>query len=302
MTLRLHQLRALVGVVEHGGIRAASRHLHLSQAALTKSLRQLEEDAGVALIRRSPRGVVLTDAGQRLLARARLVTRQLDLADEELSHAADEQQGQIRVALTPYITLTHLGQVFSWFRQRYPKVSVELAEGLMSRVVPRLREGTLDLAVVAETGDLPAGEFNDRSILELEQSIAVRAGHPVLNNPTPAALAQLEWVLTGPRDGLKSAHLRAIFERAGVAPPQQIVYAETLTALAVMRHSDVAGIIPAPLLRLPECRGMVAVPPSALQVGTLTLKLLTRPDVPLMPATEYMAQCLEDVCKGQPSR
>ena len=301
MTLRLHQLRALVGVVEHGGIRAAARNLHLSQAALTKSLRQLGEDAGVALIQRGSRGVVLTDAGQRLLVRARLVTRQIDLADEELSQAADPQQGQIRVALTPYITLTHLGQVFAWFRQRYPRVSVELADGLMSRVIPRLREGTLDLAVVAETGDLPQGEFNDRVIFQLHQHIAVRQGHPVLANPTPEALSQLEWVLTGPRDGLKSVHLRAIFERAGVAPPQQIAYAETLAALAVMRHGNVAGIIPAPLLRLPECRGMVAVHQPALSVGVLTLKLLTRPDVPLMPAAGFTAQCLVDACKDQSS-
>ena len=61
-----HQLKALIGVVEHGGIRAASRRMHLSQAALTKSLRQLEEDAGLALLVRSPRGVVLTEAGKRL--------------------------------------------------------------------------------------------------------------------------------------------------------------------------------------------------------------------------------------------
>ena len=191
------------------------------------------------------------------------------------------------MALTPYITLTHLGQVFAWFRQRYPRVSVELADGLMSRVIPRLREGTLDLAVVAETGDLPQGEFNDRVIFQLHQHVAVRQGHPVLANPTPEALSQLEWVLTGPRDGLKSVHLRAIFERAGVAPPQQIAYAETLAALAVMRHGNVAGIIPAPLLRLPECRGMVVVHQPALSVGVLTLKLLTRPDVPLMPAAVF---------------
>ena len=51
--LRLHQLKALIGVVEHGGIRAAARQMHLLQAALTKSLRPLEEDAGLALLVRS---------------------------------------------------------------------------------------------------------------------------------------------------------------------------------------------------------------------------------------------------------
>ena len=84
MHLRLHQLRALIGVVEHGSIRAAARQAHVSQAALTKSLRQLEDDAGVPLLVRGSRGAGLTEAGQRLASRARLITRQLELADDEL--------------------------------------------------------------------------------------------------------------------------------------------------------------------------------------------------------------------------
>jgi len=61
--MKLHQLQALVGAVEHGSIRAAARAMHLTQAALTKSLRQLEDDAGVPLLVRGSRGVLLTEAG-----------------------------------------------------------------------------------------------------------------------------------------------------------------------------------------------------------------------------------------------
>lgn len=296
MTLRLHQLRALVGVVEHGGIRAAARQLHISQAALTKSLRQLEEDAGLPLLVRSPRGVSLTEDGQRLFARARLVTRQLDLADEELRQAAGDPQGQVSVALTPYLTLQHLGQAFRWFRQRYPRVSVELVEGLVSRVVPRLRDGSLDLAIVADTGDLPEGEFHSQHVLSTRQHIVVRRGHPVLAKPTPQALAELEWVLTGPRDGRKSSRLREIFTRAGAEPPQQILFCETLAAMSLLRSCDVVGIVPADLLDQPECRDLAMVEQPALDPGELQLRLLTRPDAPLAPATAFFAQCLLDAC------
>ncbi|MGH6628037.1 MAG: LysR substrate-binding domain-containing protein [Burkholderiaceae bacterium] len=301
MTLRLHQLRALVGVVEHGGIRAASRQLHISQAALTKSLRQLEEDAGVPLLVRSPRGVSLTEAGQRLLTRASLVTRQLDLATVELRQASGDQAGQVSVALTPYVTLQHLGQAFLWFRQRYPKVALELAEGLVSRVLPRLRDGSLDLAVVADTGDLPIGEFQTRQVLAAEQHIVVRSDHPVLARPTPQALAELEWVLTGPRDGLKSSRLKAIFARAGVTPPQQILFCDALAGMSLLRNCDVAGIVPAPLLDQPEGRGLVAIAVPELDLGALQLVLLTRPDVPLTPAAEYFAQCLIDASLRPPA-
>lgn len=305
MNLRLHQLHALVGVVEHGGIRAASRQLHVSQAALTKSLRQLEDDAGVPLLVRSPRGVSLTEAGQRLHARANLVTRQLELAADELRQAAGDQEGHVRLALTPYITLKHLSQAFRWFRQRYPGVSIELVEGLVARTLPRLRDGSLDLAIVADTGELPVGEFESRHILTASQHIAVREGHPVLAHPTAQALADLEWILSGPRDGLKSNRLGAMFARAGATPPARILLCDTLAGLTLLRHSDVAGIVPGPLLEQPEGRGIVVVDVPDLQPGALRLVLLTRPDVPLTPSGAYFAQCLVDASKGllpQPSR
>lgn len=299
MNLRLHQLRALVGVVEHGGIRAAARQMFISQAALTKSLRQLEDDAGVPLLVRSPRGVNLTEAGQRLLARAKLVTRQLDLATEELRGAAGEQSGQVRLALTPFITLRHLGQAFRTFRQRFPEVTVELVEGLVARTLPRLRDGSLDLAIVADTGDLPIGEFEMQLVLTARQHIVVRQGHPVLRNPTPQALGALEWILSGPRDGLKSSRLKGIFARAGVTPPERIILCDTLAGLTLLRDSDVAGIVPAPILKEPEGRGMVAIEVPELDPGELRLVMLTRPDVPLTPAGAFLARCLVESTQAE---
>ena len=296
MDLRLHQLRALVGVAEQGGIRAAARHLHISQAALTKSLRQLEDVAGVTLLLRSARGISLTEAGQRLLARAHLVTQQIELAGEELRQTEGGQQGRLRVALTPYLILQHLGPLYREFRQHYPQVTLEFVEGLASRVLPRLRDSTLDMAAVADIGDLPHGEFTATPMFTLRQHFVVRQRHPVLRSPTPAALARLEWILTGPQDGLKSDRMKAIFSRAGVTPPEHIVFCETLAALTMLRTTDAASIVPAPLLDLPEGRGMVAIEPRGLDPGQIKIVLLTRPDVPLTPAAAWFARCLLQRC------
>lgn len=294
--LRLHQLKALIGVVEHGGIRAAARQMHLSQAALTKSLRQLEEDAGLALLVRSPRGVVLTDAGQRLYDRAYLIHRQLDLAHDELRQAAGDPRGQVRMALTPFVALQSLGQAFRWFRERYPQVVIEVAEGLMARVLPRLREGSLDFAVVADTGDLPEGELTRQVLLRSEQHIVVREGHPILQAPSAAALSQLEWVLTGPRAHWHSDRLNRLFEMAGHVPPTQVVICETLAGLTLLRESDVAGVVPEPLLQQPEGRGLVPLHLPELVPGSFELTMIHRPDVPLTPAAEFLARCVADAC------
>ena len=173
--MKLQQLEVLVAVAESGGIRAASRHLNLSQAAVTKAMRLLEQEAGVPLLIRKARGITLTEPGQRLLARARVVSRQVSLAREDLRQSQGEDFGSVRVGVTPFLTFTALGPAFNWFRQRYRNVDLQLIEGLMTRVIPRLRDGTLDIAVVAaDLGELQDDEFTRQRILQAPQCIVVR--------------------------------------------------------------------------------------------------------------------------------
>ena len=296
--MKLQQLQAMIAVVEQGGIRAAARHLHISQAAITKSMRLLEQEAGVALLLRRSRGVALTDAGQRLVARARVISRQMDLASEELRQAGGEDFGSVRIGVTPFLTLTALGEAFRWFRQRYRNVDLQLIEGLMARVLPRLREGTLDIAIVAaDVGEIEDGEFTSRRILRARQRIVVREGHPVLAAPTAPALAALEWVLTQPISGGQQPRVSAMFSRAGVPPPQRVVLCETLAAMTLLRNSDAASVFPEALLGHPESRGIVPVENSPLHPSDIELMLLMRPDVPLTQAAEFFAHCLAEVSR-----
>jgi DNA-binding transcriptional LysR family regulator len=299
--MKLQQLQGLVAVVEQGSIRAAARHLHLSQAAVTKSMRTLEEEAGVALLQRGSRGIALTAAGERLLERARLITRQVQLARDDLAQLAGQDAGSVRVGVTPVMTLTGLGEAFSWFRQRYAHVQVQLIEGLMARVLPRLREGTLDIAVVAaDVGEIAPDEFHQRRLRRTRQRVVARAGHPLLRAAPPGlqAWGELEWVLTQPVAGGGLAHVEALFAQVGLLPPTRVVQCETLAALSLLRHADVVALMPEPLLACPEAHGIVAVESCPLQPLDLELLLLTRPDTPLTPAAEFFAHCLAQVSQA----
>lgn len=297
--MKLHQLQALVAVVDHGSIRAASRALLVSQAAVTKSLRLLEEEISTPLLVRRSRGVDLTPEGMRLLARARLITRQMELAHDDLRQARGDDHGNVRVGLTPFLTLTSLGEAFSWFRNRYRKVSVHLIEGLVGRVLPRLRDGSLDIAVVAsDAGELRDNEFDSTPIRHLAQCVVAREGHPVLQNPTAAALAEYEWLFTAPSSEIARTRLDALYQHTGARAPERIVLAEALAALSLLRSSDVICVLPTPLLGLPEARGLVAVPTTELQPADIDLILLTKPDVPLTPAAAYFVHCLIETSKA----
>ncbi len=296
--MKLHQMQALVAVVQHGGIRAAARQVHLSQAALTKSLRQLEEEAGVPLLMRSSRGVGLTEAGQRLLARAQLVLRQVELAEDELRQCRGDEGGLVRVGLTPSVTITALGGAFNWFRQRYPQVQLQFIEGLMARVLPRLRDGMLDLAVVApDVGELSDDEFQCAPILRTTQRIVMREGHPLLQAPSARALVDCEWVLAGTLGSIGMGRYEAMFKLAGVPLPPRVVVCEAMAALNLLRNADLVGVLPSPLLGHPETRGLVPLETSELHPSDVEVMLVSRPDVPLTPAAAYFAHCITESCR-----
>lgn len=300
--IRLHQLRALVAVVECGSIRAAARSQNLSQAALTKSLRGLEDNAGTALLLRKPSGVVLTPAGQRLIARAHLVTRQIDLAVEELEHAKGKHQGSIHVALTPMLTLTALGEAHRWFRSRFPAVQLHLHEGLVAPVLPRLRDGTLDFAIVANSGDVPPAEFALVPLRNEPQLIGARAGHPLANAKSLAQLANCEWILAG--DASPAGPDRAVsdllqlFKSAGLAAPTLLSRGHAMAAIALVRQSDALCIFPKGLLNQPETQGIAALDIQNVQIPELQFVQLALRGVPLTPPAAWFARCLRDASMG----
>jgi DNA-binding transcriptional LysR family regulator len=295
--MKLHQLQALVRVVEHGSIRAAARASHVTQAAFTKSLRQLEDDTGIPLLVRQSKGVTLTEAGRRLHARAQLVTRQIELARDDIRHTLGQEDGVVRAGLTPFLMLTVLGEAFRWFRKRYPRVELRVMEGLVTRVLPSLRDGSLDFAIVADTGDVSKQEFNTRMLKVLPQVLVVRAGHPILKTPIAKKLCELEWVLPGPLvQGLDDG-IATMFKKAGLKPPDQITRCDALAAMSLVRQSDSVCVMPTPLLGQPESHGLVSVPIRALLPPPVSLVLLTRTEVPPTPAADYFARCLMDaVC------
>ena len=83
----LHQLKAFNAIAEQGSIRGASRALSLSQPAVTKSLRELEETVGTALVHRGAKGIVLTQCGEAFFRRSRLILREVSVDKAKLLQA-----------------------------------------------------------------------------------------------------------------------------------------------------------------------------------------------------------------------
>jgi DNA-binding transcriptional LysR family regulator len=146
----IRQLRYFVAVAERGSVSHAAIDLHISQSALSETLRKLETELGVDLLERSSRGVAPTSAGDALLAGARDAIERFDAALD----AARGQTGRLRVGFEAAGAGRLSTQSRARFLARYPHVRVEPRRFEWGGEVAALREGECDVAFVWLPADL----------------------------------------------------------------------------------------------------------------------------------------------------
>ncbi|SMG53979.1 LysR substrate-binding domain-containing protein [Paraburkholderia susongensis] len=194
MPIKLHQLRALVAVADHGTIVGASRALFVSQPAVTKAIRELESDIGLTLFGRSVNGVALTQAGESLLRHARLIVGELGRAEQQMAMERGAQEGRVTVGVTPLAALTLLPDAYAQFRRDMPHITVEFLEFNLTKLQDQLRQGSLDFALAAgvEASTDPSIECSE--LMTSPLAFAVRANGELAKAKSLADLCDAEWL------------------------------------------------------------------------------------------------------------
>ena len=149
----LRQLRYFIAILEQGSFSKASQYLHVAQPALSHHVRQMEDDLGVELMVRGPRGVTPTQAGERLLHHARLIMRQVDAARDEVRSMAGDPGGAVVVGLPGTVSQILSVPLIEAVRARYPRIQPRIAEAMSGFIHEWLRDGTVDFGIIYRTGD-----------------------------------------------------------------------------------------------------------------------------------------------------
>jgi LysR family hydrogen peroxide-inducible transcriptional activator len=173
--LKLKDLRYLVAVADTQHFGRAAERCFVSQPTLSAQLRKLEDYLGVQLIERSPRRVALTDAGERIVMRAR---RMLEAGEEIVQLARglrDPLAGPLRVALLPTIGPYLLPRVTARLRRALPRLELMLLEYQTGPMLERLHAGGIDLGILALPVELHGLEA--RALYEEPFVLAVPTGH-----------------------------------------------------------------------------------------------------------------------------
>lgn len=296
--MRLSQIRDFLAVVDAGSIRAAARGLNLSQPALTKSIRQLEQELGAVLVTRSVRGALPTAHGLAFLARARAVSADLRRAREEIAQMNGAREGSLAIGSAPGPALGLLPDALVQLRGRWPLASIRIVDVSPPEVLPALRDGSLDLALSVRMGPLAElpGYFSAEPLYLNEAVIIARRGHALAGARRIAALAEAEWVRTG-APGILSA-LPEVFRAAGLpAPRYRADCASFLVAPELVARSDLLAVVPWQIAEREERTGRIVRLRVRDGVPAREISLFRRADVPATPIARECAEILRTLAR-----
>src|ERR1700753_3858739 len=157
--MELRHLRYFVAVAEEGSLTgAADKRLHTSQPSLSRQIRDLEYEVGVALLKRSVHGVELTPAGKAFLDHARLALTQVEAAREAARRAAQPEKPGLALGFLTGQEMDWLPEAMHILRDELPNIAVTVTSEYSPNLADALARGRLDLAFMrreAQGGDLP---------------------------------------------------------------------------------------------------------------------------------------------------
>ena len=270
-TLSLRQLEAILAIAEQGNFSSAAEHLHVSQPALSRTIRLAEDSLGARIFDRDTRSVSLTPAGLELLPIARRIVGEFTDSMSELSQFMEGRRGRVRVAALPSMAQSLMVGVVANFSVAHPQVDFVLKVDSADKVLELLESRSIDIGLTVQPP--PDGRFNYRHLQDDEFVLICRQDDPLAANTHPNRVlrwdvfAERRFIAASPGSNTRAATDSAFMSAGVTVRPAHEVDSSNLPIIG--------GLIAAGL-------GLSALPGSALSClnqPSLVSRRLTGPDV-----------------------
>jgi DNA-binding transcriptional LysR family regulator len=276
----VRRLRIFVAVAEEGSFTAAAQRLYLTQSAVSQQMSVFEREVGIALLRRMPRGVTLTPAGEALVVRAGKLFGEISAIEQEMRTFGESQQ-EVRIGAFATAALELLPQALKSFKARRPDIRVLLKSVPTEDVATRLRDGDIQVLLTWEYDFAP--QPMDRTLAQLRLPddpllVVLPADHPLAGRPDLALadLANERWVVRSHRPPFEHAY-ETMCRIAGFEP--DIAFrTDDYQALQGLVAAGM-GVSLAPALSLTPHRDDVVTLPLSEPTFTRRVTALTLPEV-----------------------
>jgi len=242
--VEIRQLRAFMAIAESGTFTAGALRVHVTQAAISMQIRQLENELGARVFVRAPRHVILTEAGEHLLQRARQILREHDAAVDEIAALAGAERGRLRIGSASAMILTEpLPKILKELRRQHPAAEVAVISGTSGALVDQILAGELDIAFVSLPVDV-RGIQTER--LSEDQLVAIASPrHKLAKQRTISAYTLAgEKLILGERGGNTRRLIDQFFAQAGVSLHVAMELSRQAAIRRMVEEDMGVGIVP----------------------------------------------------------
>jgi len=244
--LELKQLRYFVAVAEEGHFGRAAERLHRSQPPVSMQIIKLEEELGVQLFERTTRHVMLTDAGEVFLGKARAILSSLEQAKASVGSASQGLQGNLKLGFVSSAALSLLPLVLKRYKESYPEVNLTLREQTTAEQYEALAKGQIRVGIIRSS--TPSTDVDVFPVVSEGYLVALPEKHDLAKKES-LTISDLgdEAIIGSPRALMPSFvdGLVEMFAEAGLEPnfSQEAIHLQTMVSLVAAEMG--VAILPA---------------------------------------------------------
>lgn len=245
--MELRHLRYFVAVADEQNVTRASAKLHVSQPAVSRQIRDLEEELGVPLLERSARAVKLTDAGRRFLEEARAVLKRADEAVAAVRASADGEHGELHVGYAPSLTVEILPRALRRMQAEHPQVRVLLHDLSSVEMLAGVRDGSLHVALSVKPARSALGGLRFEELARYPMCVAIAPTHPLASGKTLSIARVAGEPLVGYTRGEfpeYATRMEELFAKAGAKPKPAEEHDSVTSLMAAVEAGRGVAIVP----------------------------------------------------------
>lgn len=287
------KLRVLRSVVETGSIRASAEALGYTPSAVSQHLAALRRDTGLELVRRTGRGITVTEPGRTVAAEAEPVLMALDALERTVRDLRSGRTGTLRLGYATSVAGTWIPELARDVRRRFPELSLELV--LRDCDCEDLAQAGMDM-VLGEIPDAdPTPEWDFHDVLEEGYVALVGLGHRLAGRPSVSLvdLVHERWATDDPPDSTWFRRIASSCRAAGFSPEIDVNPSDFATVLGFVVTGDYVSVQPSVISR--DLRPDVVAIPLDPPAPRRRLRMQVRRSVASNPAVQYVIERIHAV-------
>lgn len=293
--MELRQLEYFVSIVDNGSFTGAAKQLYISQSALSKSVKKLEEELDTPLFFQAGQRTIPTDAGALLYEKGRLLLAEAARTKDLVTSEMKSKQGRVRVATSCKRTLLpKVSDLLARFAKHYPQIILDLNEASPEYIKDNLMRRNVDVGIILEPENVALPGLDATVLFRGDYRVVVHADSPLAKRQSVryADLSEERWIMYRPTFRI-SQMVQAGCEAAGFSPKVVLTASQPEFMLSLVSQGFGVSVQAWPDMELdhgvPSWSNIIALPLEDVQ-SQFAVKLITLQDGYISPAVKSFAE------------